>query len=232
MNLMQTTKPRIRIDWATHEAAKYACVNWHYSKCLPVGKLVKVGAWENDKFIGVVVFGRGANKSLGEPYGCSQLECCELVRIAMTDHITPVSKIMMIAIKFLKSAHKELKLIVSFADIEKGHHGGIYQATNWIYAGKTNSADEYLYNGKRWHGRAFRKSLGSHLNYLDKGLEIVKGAQKHRYLMPLNEEMKIKVSKLAQEYPKRIKEQALENPSNLEGATPINTLHLTKPVTV
>jgi len=106
MNLMQTTKPRIRIDWATHEAAKYACVNWHYSKCLPVGKLVKVGAWENDKFIGVVVFGRGANKSLGEPYGCSQLECCELVRIAMTDHITPVSKIMMIAIKFLKSAHK------------------------------------------------------------------------------------------------------------------------------
>jgi hypothetical protein len=164
---MQTTKPRIRIDWATHEAAKYACVNWHYSKCLPVGKLVKVGAWENDKFIGVVVFGRGANKSLGEPYGCSQLECCELVRIAMTDHITPVSKIMMIAIKFLKSAHKELKLIVSFADIEKGHHGGIYQAT-----------------------------------------------------------------KLAQEYPKRIKEQALENPSNLEGATPINTLHLTKPVTV
>ena len=155
-------KVNLKIAWASHEAAKYACLNWHYSKCLPVGKLVKIGAWENDKFIGVVIFGRGANKSLGEPYKLDQTECCELVRIALTNHKTPVSRIMSIAIKLLKNIHKQLKLVISFADSEQNHHGGIYQATNWVYVGKTNSADEYLYKGKRWHGRAFRKSFGSH----------------------------------------------------------------------
>jgi hypothetical protein len=203
-------KVNLKIDWASHEAAKYACLNWHYSKCLPVGKLVKIGAWENDKFIGVVIFGRGANKSLGEPYKLDQTECCELVRIALTDHKTPVSRIMSIAIKLLKNIHKQLKLVISFADSEQNHHGGIYQATNWVYVGKTNSADEYLYKGKRWHGRAFRKSFGSHLNYMNKGLEIVQGSQKHRYLMPLDDNMRKQVQQLAKPYPKRMKQAMID----------------------
>ena len=217
-------KPLLKIDWATHEAAKYACVNWHYSGCLPVGKLVKVGAWENGKFIGVVLFGRGANKSLGEPYGCDQTESCELVRIALTSHITPVSKIMSLALKWLKKTNEKIKLVVSFADTEVGHHGGIYQATNWIYDGLTNAADEYFYKGKRWHGRAFRKSHGSHLKYMNKGLQIVKGAQKHRYLMPLDAKMKERILPLSKPYPKRVKDQALEHPSNLGSETLTHTL--------
>lgn len=95
-------KPKLRIDWASHEAARYACENWHYSKSIPAGKLVKVGVWENDKFIGVVLFGRGANQNLSNAYGLPQDEACELVRIALTKHGTPVSKVMAIAIRFLK----------------------------------------------------------------------------------------------------------------------------------
>ena len=200
---MSKSDVNLKIDWASHEAARYACEHWHYSKCLPVGKLVKIGVWENDKFIGVVIFGRGANKSLGAPYGCSQTESCELVRIALDKHITEVSRIIMIAIKFLKKNNPNIRLIVSFADTSQNHHGGIYQATNWIYDGLTNSADEYIYNGKRWHGRAFRKSYGSHLNYINNGLKIVKGARKHRYLMPLDKEMRKQIIKLAKPYPKK-----------------------------
>jgi hypothetical protein len=220
------SKHELKLDWASHEAAKFACVNWHYSKCLPVGKLVKVGVWEDNKYIGVVLFGRGANKSLGEPFGLQQDECCELTRIALTKHKSPVSKIMMIAVKYLKDSNKKLRLVVSFADTEQGHHGGIYQATNWVYNGKTNSADEYIYEGKRWHGRAFRKSKGSHLKYMDKGLIIVKGAQKHRYLMPLDKEMKRQIEPLAKPYPKRglIEEQQI--PSVDGGASPTSTLHI------
>ena len=196
-------KVNLKIDWASHQAAEYACKNFHYSKCVPVGKLVKVGVWEDDKFIGVVLYGRGANKSLGEPFGLTQTQCVELVRVALTTHKTPVSRIMSIANKFLKKSNPNVRMIVSFADTEQGHHGGIYQANNWIYNGLTNAADEYLYNGKRWHGRAFRKSHGSHLNYLNKGLVIVKGAQKHRYLMPLDKNMAEKIKDLALPYPKR-----------------------------
>ena len=87
-------KVDLKVDWATHDAAKYACKNWHYSKCLPVGKLVKVGAWEKNQFIGVVLFGRGATPNLGKPYNLNQDECVELVRIASVSytHLTLPTK--------------------------------------------------------------------------------------------------------------------------------------------
>lgn len=97
------SKVELKIDWASHEAAKYACEHWHYSKCLPVGKLVKVGAWENGKYIGVVLFGRGANRNMGSKFGLGQDKCVELVRVALTKHISPVSKICALAIRYLKA---------------------------------------------------------------------------------------------------------------------------------
>ena len=221
---MNHQKSDLKIDWCTHEAAKYAVENWHYSKCMPVGKIVKVGVWEKSAFIGCVLFGRGANKGLGTPFGLEQTEVCELVRISLKKHLTPVSRIMMLAIKFLSKSNKGIKLIVSFADTDQGHHGGIYQATNWIYNGKTQSADEYLYKGKKWHGRAFRKSNGSHLKYIDKGLKIVKGSTKHRYLMPLDNEMRDTIKHLAKPYPKRVTKANSGDQLECGGAIPTNTL--------
>ena len=84
----------LKVDWATHEATKYACTHFHYSKSVPVGKLIKIGAWEDGQFIGVVIFSRGANKSIGSPYGLEQTECCELTRVALTNHKTFVSEIL------------------------------------------------------------------------------------------------------------------------------------------
>jgi len=207
------TKTKLKIDWATFEAARYACINWHYSKCLPVGKLIKIGVWEDDAYIGVVLFGRGANKSLCSKFGLNQTECCELVRVALTNHKTEVSRIVRIALIFLKKYVKGMRLVVSFADKEQGHHGGIYQAGNWIYNGETIAADEYLYKGKRWHGRAFRKSHGSHLNYIEDGLVIVKGSSKHRYLMPLDKNIKKSLLLKSKPYPKRDK-QAMGVPTS------------------
>lgn len=219
------SKPEVKVNWASYSAAKYACERWHYSKCVPVGKLVKVGVWEDGSYIGVVIYGRGANKSLGAPYGLDQTECCELVRVALNSHKTPVSKILSLSLKLLKSINKKLRLIVSFADTEQGHHGGVYQASNWVYVGTTNSADEYIYKGKRWHGRAFRKSHGSHKNYIDKGLVVVRGSQKHRYVLPLDKKMADSVKLISKPYPKRVKQATPESNRDGGGAAPTHTLH-------
>ena len=117
-----------------------------------------------------------------------------------------------------------MRLVVSFADIEQNHHGGIYQATNWIYDGKSNAADEYLFKGKRWHGRAFRKTHGSHLKFIDKGLEIVQGSQKHRYLFPLDQKLRDNLIKKALPYPKRLKQDQVSTPDKIGGAAPTQTL--------
>jgi hypothetical protein len=225
-------KPELKIDWASHEAAKFCCENWHYSKVLPVGKLVKVGAWENNKFIGVVLFGRGANHNMSKPYGLGQDECVELVRVALNKHTTPVSKIMMLAIKFLKKSNAGIKLIVSYADLDAGHHGGIYQATNWIYEGIFNAGNRqgFLIKGrvrhnKSVHSMGVKQNIDSVRRQIDPNAQEVFTKGKHKYLMPLNDEMSAKIAPLAKPYPKRVKKQDSEHPSELGGAVPTDTLH-------
>lgn len=198
---MKKNKPKLLIDWATHKAAEYACQNWHYSRCIPKSKLVKLGVWENDKFIGVVIFGVGATSDLVKRYGLKMQEGCELVRVALNTHTTPVTRIVAIALKFLKKSNPGLKLVVSFADPEKGHHGGIYQGGGWIYAGRSQASDEYIYKGKRWQGRSFRNSHKGMEKHPD--VQIVKGSSKYRYLMPLDSDTNALLQKLKMPYPKR-----------------------------
>ena len=211
-------KPELKIDWASHDAAKYACLNFHYSKAVPMPPLVKIGVWEDKKFIGVVLFSRGASPMLGAAYGLTQTECCELTRVALTKHATPVSKIISIAIKFLKKNNKGLKLIVSFADQMQGHHGGIYQAGGWIYSGTSNESFEYIGpNGKKYLQRQVAES--GLVKQFGKATKVFKRSEciavpvlgKHRYLLPLDKDMSAKIAPLAKPYPKRVKQAMVDS---------------------
>lgn len=210
-------KADLKIDWATHAAAKYACENWHYSGCVPKSKLSKVGVWEFDKFIGVVIYGCGATPNLGKPYSLEQNQCIELVRIALNDHKTPVSRIVRISNSWVHKSNPGLRLMVSFADSSQGHHGGIYQAGNWIYSGQGSSAKFYMINGKLTHPRTL-ESAGLVQNIhgarkRDPNASTVVVPGKHRYLMPLDKEMAEQIKPLAKPYPKREK-QAMDVPAS------------------
>lgn len=208
---------KLKLDFCGLEAAKYAVEHWHYSERLPSGKLVKVGVWEDDKFIGCVMYGDGANKDLLKPYGLKYEEGCELVRVALRAHQTPVSRIVAISFKLLKKACPGLRCVVSFADPDQGHHGGIYQAGNWFYAGMSGSADEYLSRGDKIHGRSLRAKRASmgmtnshHKNVLewarehfDPRIQLVAGSSKHRYLYPLDESLRAKLQSLHRAPPKK-----------------------------
>lgn len=225
-------KFKLKIDWASHEAAKYACENWHYSKSVPVPPLVKIGAWEDNKYIGCVIFSRGASSNLLSPYGLKQDQGCELTRIALNKHKNTVSKIVKFALIFLKKNSPDLRLVVSFADPQYGHHGGVYQAGNWIYCGDTAEGVEYWHGRKRLHSRQVsEKGWNIQQGQKRKTVKpsectVIKTKGKHRYLMPLDNEMRVKIQTLAKPYPKRAKEQESEFPSDLGGASPTRTLHL------
>jgi len=233
---LNKAKPvNLKIDWATHEAAKYACENWHYSKSTPVPPLVKIGAWENDKFIGVVMFSRGASSNLLKPYGLDQTQGCELTRVALKNHTTPVSKILSIAIKFLKKENPMLRLIVSFADPKEGHHGGIYQATNWLYTGTSAPTQKYFdKSGREWHSRQVSEKgyniQQGNIRRTVKPSECRKVFQegKHRYLLALDEEMKKQIEPLRKPYPKRASSvESGTSPDQGErgGESPTDALH-------
>ncbi len=203
-------KPTLRLDWCTHAAAKYAVETWHYSRSLPPPPHVRVGAWEGGKFIGCIIFSRGATPELLSPYGLNTTEGCELVRVALSAHANPVSRIVAIALRFLRSQCPGLRLVVSFADPGEGHHGGIYQAGGWTYSGESAGSTEYIGpDGKRWHGRMIspsgvKKVYGQLRRVLrpDQCTRVNRPG-KHRYLMPLDDAMRAQVAPLAKPYPKR-----------------------------
>lgn len=218
-------KVDLRIDWATHAAAKYAVENWHYSKCLPssLQKRVAIGAWESGKFMGVVVFGHGANPNIGKPYNLTINECVELTRVALNkNHKSNVSRIVRIALKFLKQSQPKLRLIVSYADQAQDHHGGIYQAGNWIYVGSMKGVPSLKFKGKIWHAKALRTSFPK-LKHSDPSIEKIPAGDKHKYLMPLDKAMRKQIIPLSKPYPKRAQSIDADAPdfqSGEGGSTP------------
>jgi hypothetical protein len=190
----------------SYEAAKFAVMNWHYSETMPVGKAYKVGAWEDSAFIGAVLFGWGANHNLSKPYGLDMTECVELVRVAMREHASPVSQVVAQAMKHLKRDNPRLRLVVSFADPYRDHHGGIYQAGNWIYAGQSPSKIEYqlddkILNRRAFTGQQFGKGATSRAS-IPTSARPIEMPGKHRYLYPLDKAMRRKITPLALPYPR------------------------------
>ncbi len=203
-------KVNLKLDWCSYKAAKYAVEHWHYSRCMPKSKMVRVGAWENGKYIGCIIFSYGATPQIGSPYKLSQYEICELTRVALTEHETQVSKLLSFAIKMLKKQSPGVRLIVSFADMEHNHYGIIYQATNWVYTGTTKPGRVgFVVRGKKTHTRTIGsmpggvQSLEWVKNHIDRNAVEWIGVEKHRYLMPLDDDMRKQIEPLRKPYPKR-----------------------------
>ena len=200
----------LHLDWCSYEAAKYAVEHWHYSKSMPTPPVIRIGVWEDDGFIGVVLFSRGANNNLGKPYRLGVTEICELTRIALTNHQTPVSRIVSIALKFLRKQSSGIRLVVSFADPNQSHLGIIYQASGWLYSGIAKSSPKYqTRDGRILHNRQVSK-VGYKPQYgelrkvprIDECI-VIEQLDKHRYLMPLDSAMRAQIEPLRKPYPKR-----------------------------
>jgi len=196
------------VDWCSYKAAKYAVMHWHYSKCMPVGKLVKIGVWEGGQFIGCVLFGRGATQFAGRQYGLGSTEVCELVRIALCKHAAPVSQVAASAVRILRHANPGLRLIISFADPDQGHNGTIYQAMNWLYAGVGQGSREFFHDGRWKHNREVTSgAFGKPRKIADYGsLPSRATTGKHKYLYPLDRAMRRQIEPLRKPYPKRASE--------------------------
>lgn len=215
--------PNLKLDWCSYQAAKFAVEHWHYSKSMSSSKNVCVGVWEQDKFIGAIVFGIGSgNSTNGTQYGLKmQNEMAELTRVALAAHQAPVSKIVSIAIRMLKKQSPDLRLLISMADPVHGHVGSIYQAMNWIYTGVTKADVLYFSRGEWRHHRTVT-SRGSAAGLPSKALP-----PKHRYLYPLDDAMRKQIEPLRKPYPKRAHEVNQDTASDQlaeGGATPTHAL--------
>lgn len=212
----------LRLDYVGYQAAKYAVDHWHYSEKMPVGKSIKIGIWEDEQFIGAIIFSMGNTPLIGNFLGLEQTEICELTRIAMNHHIVPVSRAIAIALKLLRKRSPGIKAVVSFADQEQEHLGKIYQAANWIYVGKTQFNPVWIYEDKRIHNRAITVMGGTGAFGKKRRTKVdmskirrIRTIPKHKYVWPFTKEIRTKLEEMRKPYPKE-----LDCPGSVNGSTP------------
>lgn len=204
----------MKLTYATNKAIEFACKQFHYAKSVPVNTLGYNVYNNNGEWCGVILFGMGAAKNIGSPYGLLQGQILELVRVALNGKQEQTSQVVSQALKQLHKDCPLCRLVVSYADCDQNHLGTIYQATNWIYVGitATGKGIHFLIKGKKVHSKTARdKTLRE---YPTSSFENMKKAYntddikdfyskgKRKYLYPLDKKMRKQIESLRQPYPK------------------------------
>lgn len=225
----------LRLDFCSHQAAKHAVLRWHYSRAMPAAKLVRIGVWEHDRFVGVILYGSGANRHLSRPFGLKPTQACELVRVALASgRQYPTSRCLAFSLKMLKRQSPGLQLVVSYADTKQGHLGIIYQATNWLFLG--GSTQPYLkIRGKIEHPRSLYDRYGpggQQIGWLRKNVDPnaqrVEMPAKFKYVYAFSKPLRQRLEVSAQPYPKRVGSSDDAAPGfqpGEGGSNPTPTLH-------
>lgn len=199
----------MRLEKASYKAVKYACLNFHYAKSIPVNVTGYSVFNDANEWCGVVIFGSGATINIASPYNLKQGQVIELVRMALNGKHGITSKVLSLSLKLIKKMLPLCKLIVSYADVDQNHFGCIYQATNWIYTGKCNENTRtgFIINGikihnKSLHGMGKKQSL-SGAQEIDKNAIAFISKGKHKYIYPLDKTLIPLCNSLSKPYPKK-----------------------------
>lgn len=163
----------LRVD---HDSVKPWILQRHYARRM-CSISFSFGLYDGNELVGVCTFGSPASPFLckgvcGEHNKDYVIELNRLI----VDERRSENTLSWFVSKCLKSLPP--RIVVSYADTSKGHHGYIYQATNWLYTGLTmarkergdvNNPDKHSRN--LWHD----KNISVEYAYRDR-------PQKHRYV--------------------------------------------------
>lgn len=190
----------MRLTKANSKAVKYACLNFHYAKSVPTIQYAYNVYNDKDEWCGVIIFGGGANNNLAKSVGLRNGEVLELERVALNGKQEVTSKAVALALRLLHKENPIVKMVVSYADHRQNHLGIIYQATNWIYLGKTITSDyQYLLNGKWTHERTINSKKNR--DELKKTLPKRLNSNKFKYLYVFDKELRKEWQQKAVKYP-------------------------------
>jgi len=173
-----------------HYAHRIPCISYSY------------GLYETrtKDLFGVCTFGPPA-RMLNDGYGCFSdgfsVQTFELNRLVISD-IAEKNTLSFFVSKCLNFLPKPC-CVVSYADGNSGHHGYIYQATNWLFTGITSTETVYIdeRTGKSIHPRSVVSEYGSReLSSLPNYIKISKESiGKYRYFKFLGTKKDIKTMK-------------------------------------
>jgi hypothetical protein len=119
----------------------------HYAHRIPSVSYA-FGLYQHTSLIGVCSFGRPLSSTLvsGAINGLYQETFLELNRLVINENVAKNTLSFFVG-RCLRMLPKP-NVVVSYADTSYGHHGYIYQATNWLYTGLSAKAINYVIKGQ------------------------------------------------------------------------------------
>ena len=196
------------VQRVNHETIKQPCLRWHYARAVPSNAQHAYGVWETGQFRGVIVFGAPVGRRAHTFVdGLDHGQVKELLRIAMNGHNLPLTQIVSMAVGHLRRDTPDTELLISYADPNAGHHGGIYQAASWVYVGTAGKPKYCIIHGQRMHSRSVVHKYGSWAydflrREIDPNAQIVDELLKHKYAFGLNRRTRKQLATMALPYPK------------------------------
>jgi hypothetical protein len=176
---------------------------WHYSGGINgVRSRYCFKLLYDGEIIGAAIFGGVAMANVWKKYVSREEDLLELRRLCCIDDTPKNTESYFIGqcLRWLLK-NTEVKKVISYADMDCGHSGIIYRATNFEYLGKTSTGRVILYQGKRYHDKAIRTKYKGKLKpfaqRLREALErgdatYTRTKGKHRYLYDLEARRKKK----------------------------------------
>ena len=137
----------IKDNFAVYEIPNKQAKPWilkkHYANRLPSISYA-FGLYRKDEIVGVCTFGYPPNYNFNNGdcvFENYSVETFELNRLITEDDLpkNALSYFVSQCLKLLPSP----SCVVSYSDPNEGHHGYIYQATNWIYTGTSTPKHRY-----------------------------------------------------------------------------------------
>ena len=190
----------IKQKYTVKSIAKHLCKEWllhkHYAKRIP-SISYSFGLFDKN-LIGVMTIGKPASHSLcvGVCGDSNSKYVYELNRLCVNDNLEKnvLSYFVSQCLKMLNDL-----ILVSYADTKMKHKGYIYQATNWIYTGKTKERTDIGTDDNN-HSRHYNKNLDYSKNRKFR-------SSKHRYIYFVGNKSKVRKWKKelnykTQDYPK------------------------------
>lgn len=138
---VQSIDRSLTIEWLVYK---------HYAKRVPPIEYA-FGLFNKDKvLVGVITYATPVSGNLRQAFG-TEFKLMELNRLCVNEGL-PKNALSYFVSQSLKLLPTPL-IIVSYADTSQGHHGYIYQATNFIYTGLSAKRTDWQIKGmEHLHG--------------------------------------------------------------------------------
>ena len=225
-----------RQEWKVREVSTETVrrwvTTWHYSHRYPGGGTVGYGAFAPD-MVALVTTSNATNASgLARRYSLDKYPGnIEISRVVAHPDAPKNTPSRAISACFRLWSARGWEWVFSYADTGQNHHGGIYQALNAIYVGKSPGRHGYLLDGEPIHPRSVVSKFGTEswprVRELAKaeGHELLKVAEmntaKHVYILPVGgpasrRAIRDALAPFTLPYPKRRAPDNVEGPSRMD----------------